>query len=237
MPRNTPFGSGLPYSARLGGGVEHGEVLGMLLHHLAAEFERVLPGRMRHLVDEAFEIDGVLVVVHATPEARREVRVAHGVIDQDVRDVVADLAFGAAGVEPLEGRGIASVHEPIRRDAGEDRLAGDAHAQAGHVVVLVERRGELAHRDRMVGALGHVLFARPQQLDRHAGHLLGDLHRLRDVVGAGAPAEAAAGRHHGDLHLVERQARTPRPQRRAPPRRSASRSRPRTCRPCSARWR
>ena len=59
----------------------------------------------------------------------------------------------------------------------------------------------------MVGALRHVLFARPQQLDRHAGHLLGDLHRLRDVVGAGAPAEAAAGGHHRDLDLVERQAR------------------------------
>ncbi len=75
----------------------------MLRHHLAAERERVLTRRMRQLVDEAFQIDGVLVVVHATPEPRRDVRVAHRVVDQQVRHVIAERAFRAAGVEALEG--------------------------------------------------------------------------------------------------------------------------------------
>jgi hypothetical protein len=38
----------------------------------------------------------------------------------------------------------------------------------------------------------HVLFARPHQLDRDSRHLLGDQHRLLHIVGAAAPAEAAA---------------------------------------------
>jgi hypothetical protein len=71
----------------LGDRVEHGEVLRMLRHQLAAEFERILAGRMRQLVHEAFEIDRVLVDVHAAPEARRDVRIAHRVVDQQVRDV------------------------------------------------------------------------------------------------------------------------------------------------------
>ena len=68
----------------------------MLAHQLAPERERILAGRLRQLVHEAFEIDGVLVVVHAAPEPRRDVRVAHGVVDQQVRDGVAERAFGAA---------------------------------------------------------------------------------------------------------------------------------------------
>ena len=39
----------------LGRRVEHGEMLGMLRHQRAAELERVLAGRARHLVHEAFQ--------------------------------------------------------------------------------------------------------------------------------------------------------------------------------------
>ena len=58
----------------------------MILHQLAAELERILVGRMRQLVHEAFEVDRVVVDVHAAPEAREDVRVAHRVVDQQVRD-------------------------------------------------------------------------------------------------------------------------------------------------------
>ena len=77
----------------LGDGIEHGEMLGMLRHQLAPEFERVLAGRMRQLVHEAFEIDGVLIDVDAAPEARRNVRIAHRMVDQQVRHGVADRGF------------------------------------------------------------------------------------------------------------------------------------------------
>ena len=73
------------------------------------------------------------------------------------------------------------------------------------------------------------------QLDRRAGHLLGDRDRLaHPVVHRAAPAEAAAEVQLVDLALRERQAgRFGRP-RRARPRRSASASRPRSARASSA---
>ena len=85
-PRKTPCGAGLPQSRLVGDRVENGKVLGMVRHQLAPELERVLPGRVRKLVHEALEIDGVLVDVHASPESWRDVRVAHGMVNQQVRD-------------------------------------------------------------------------------------------------------------------------------------------------------
>src|SRR5262249_25327960 len=85
--------------------VEHGEMLGMLAHQLAPELERILPGCVRQLIHEAFEIDGVLVVVHATPEVRRDVRVAYGVVNQQVRDRVAELPLRPAWVEVRNTKG------------------------------------------------------------------------------------------------------------------------------------
>ena len=92
-------------------------MLGIVGHQRAAELQRVLAGRLGHLVDEALEEDGVLVVVDAAPEARRHVHVAHRVLDQQVRDGVAELAFGAARVEALEGDRIHAVLRHALRDA------------------------------------------------------------------------------------------------------------------------
>ena len=65
--------------------------------------------------------------------------------------------------------------------------------QCGQVVVLVERPDQLALRHGVILAVHHVLFARPQQLHRRAGHLLGDQHGLAHVVvERAAPAEPAA---------------------------------------------
>ncbi len=63
----------------------------MLAHQRAAELERVLAGRPRHLLDEAFHVDAVLVGVDAAPRTDRHVRVAHRVFDQQVRHGVAEL--------------------------------------------------------------------------------------------------------------------------------------------------
>src|SRR5436190_5271543 len=45
----------------VGHGIEHGQVLGMVGHHLAAELEGILAGRLGELVDEGLEPDRVLV--------------------------------------------------------------------------------------------------------------------------------------------------------------------------------
>ena len=77
-------------------------MLGIFLHEAAAEFERVLARRLRHLVHEAFHVDGVLVGVDAAPRADRHVGVAHRVLDQQVRHAVAELRVAGLGVVALE---------------------------------------------------------------------------------------------------------------------------------------
>ena len=44
---------------------------------------------MGEFIHEAFEIDGILVEVDATPEARPDRRIAHGVIDQQIAELHA----------------------------------------------------------------------------------------------------------------------------------------------------
>ncbi|MGY3508453.1 hypothetical protein ACVIQY_001428 [Bradyrhizobium sp. USDA 3051] len=79
--------------------------------------------------------------------------------------------------------------------------------QRDQIVVGIERAGHLALGDRVISAVRHVLFARPQQLDRRARHLLGDQDGLADIVGLAAPAEAAARHHLVHVALLRRQAR------------------------------
>src|SRR5215831_5314490 len=180
----------------LGHRVEHGEMLGMFRHQLAPEFERVLAGRMGELVHEALEIERVLIVVHAAPEPRRDRRIDHRVLDEQVRDTVAELPLGAARVEPLERDRVASSFcEACRSDGGQDRLAGNAHMQSGQIIIGVERADEPALRDRMIDPVGGVFLARLDELDRRSRHLLGDPHRVRYEFAASAPPEAAADQH------------------------------------------
>src|SRR5882672_7910012 len=80
--------------------------------------------------------------------------------------------------------------------------------EAGEVAARIETADQLALHDRVVSAVLHVLLARPEQLDRRTGHLLGDQDRLRDVVIRirAAPAEASAEHRLVDVDLVGRQA-------------------------------
>ena len=190
----------------LGDGVQHGQVLRMPRHQLAPQRERILPGRVRDLVDEALEVDRVLVQVDAAPEARRHVRIAHRVVDQQVRDRIADRRFRSRRVEALEDHGILAVLDVLRKDRGDDRLPRDPHVQRGHVALRVDAGRQLALRDRVVAAVRHVLLARPDELHRRARHLLRDQHRLaHPVVHRAAPAEAAAEERLVDVALLDRQ--------------------------------
>jgi hypothetical protein len=87
-PAKHTVGCGLVPADSLRDGVENGKMLRMIRHQLAAEFERVLPDRMRQLIHEAFEIDRVLVAVDAAPDTRRNMGIAHGMVDQQMGDGV-----------------------------------------------------------------------------------------------------------------------------------------------------
>ncbi len=173
----------------------------MIGHQLAPELERVLPGRVRQLVHEALEIDGVLVVVHAAPEPWRDRRVAHGVVDQQVRDGVAELRlpvppalrpWNVAGSRPFcSPRGFTAA----RIDWPEMRMCSPVR-----LLLASKRAGELALRDRVIDAVRRVVFTRLDQLDRRARHLLGDPHRVADIFAARPPAEAAA--EDGVVHVA-----------------------------------
>ena len=91
----------------------------MVGHQLAPERERILPGRMRQLVDEALEIDRVLVEIHAAPEAGRNGRVAHRMVDQQRRKRVADRGFRSRRVEALEHNRILAVLDVRRKEPGD----------------------------------------------------------------------------------------------------------------------
>ena len=104
MPRIDALRRRLAPAGLLRHRVEHGEMLRMLPHQLAAELERILAGRVRQFVHEAFHVDGVLVGVHAAPEARRHVRVAHRVVDQQVRHRVAERALRPPALRPWNWR-------------------------------------------------------------------------------------------------------------------------------------
>src|SRR5262249_56117335 len=93
---------GLAPTDALGHRVEHGEVSRMLCHQLASELELVLADGLRQLVHEALQEDGVLVDVHATPEPRLDMRIAHGMVDHQVRDRVAERVLPAGGHYTLE---------------------------------------------------------------------------------------------------------------------------------------
>ena len=186
-------------------GIQHGQALRVIGHELAPEGERVRSRSMREFIHETLHVDGVLVDIDAAPEARRHRRVAHRMVHEQVRDAVADGVV-AVGQQSLEDKHVGAILHPVRVDRGQDRLTGDAHAQRGQVAIRVEATGEPGFRDRMIVAMLHVLLARPQQLDRCAGHLLRDGNGLLDEVVKGpAPSEASAEMDLVDVALARRQ--------------------------------
>lgn len=191
----------------LGGRVQDRQMLGMLGHELAPEGERVLACRMREFVHEAFDVDGVLVEIDAAPETRRHRRIAHRMVDQEIVDRITERTFGPGGEEALKDNGVLAVLQARGQDPRQDGLARYAHVERRQVAVIVQSAGELALRRRMIGAVQHILFARPDELDRRARQRLGDQHRLAGVIIAAAPAEAAAEMELMDFTLLRREAR------------------------------
>ena len=232
-----PRGAGLPQPILLGYRVQHAEVARMRTHQLLPERERILPRGERELVHEALEEHRVLVDVDAAPEPRRDVRVAHRVVDQQVRDAVAERVLARLR-EALERGGSrpfcsASGRRRARIDCPESRMCSPIR-----LLFASKPAGELPHHDRMVEAVQHVLLARPQQLHRRAGHLLGDQDGL--VPRSPGPPRAGRTRRRGRAcapRPCSPAGRTRTSRWRTRPRRSASAPTPRTCRACRPRSR
>ncbi len=81
---------------------------------------------------------------------------------------------------------------------------GAADLRVGALVPDDRQRGE---RHRVIEVVRHVLFARPDQLDRRARYLLGDHDRLAHEIGSEAAAEPTADQLLVDVAFLDRQAR------------------------------
>ena len=185
-------------------GVQNREML--RLQHLAPEFERVLPGGMGQLVDEAFGIDRIVVGVDAAPEAGADMRVAHCMVDQQVRYLVAELTLGASRVEALERRWVHPVLQVLREHRRDNRLPRQPHPEADQIAGRIQAAAQFALRDRMIMVVRHVLLARPDQLNRRSRHLHRDQYRLFDVIVEAPAAEAAAEEQLVHVAFGDRQA-------------------------------
>src|SRR4029077_10625678 len=104
-------------------------------------------------VDKAFAVDRVMVDVDAAPETRSDMRVAHRMVDQHVRDVIAERGFCPAWVEPLERRWVHAILQILRKDSGQDRLPGNAHLPADELAGRIEPAVQFALRDRVIIAM------------------------------------------------------------------------------------
>src|SRR5436189_5906044 len=65
--------------------------MGMLADELAAVLIGIRSSLVCHLVNEAFHVEVVLVEVYRTPVPDRHVRDAHGILHENILDVVGHL--------------------------------------------------------------------------------------------------------------------------------------------------
>src|SRR5262249_25553260 len=172
-------------------GIEHGKMLWAVCEKLASKLQRIFARGACRLIDKRLKPDPVLVCVHPPPEAHGNVRVAYGMLDEEVGDRVAKARLSASAIETLKRSGVSTISiEPIWRGAREDGWGRNAHVQADEVAFIVEASREFAQTDRPVAALTHVLFAAPDHLDGNAGNLFGDQDSLRRIVLPAATAKA-----------------------------------------------
>ena len=148
----------------------------LVRQQVESELQRILARRVRQLVDERLHDEREAVAARRAERSGRHAE-RHR---RDVERVVRDEARREFGPPPGARRStrFAERDEVI---APRDELAG-----------RVDAAREVVEAGAAIRIVLHVVFARPQQLDRHAGHLLRDRRRFDHVVVGQAPAEAAA---------------------------------------------
>ena len=173
----------------------------VLAEERAAQLERVPLRGARDLVEEALGGEGGVRRADRAPPLHRHADLRRVQVDGEVRDRVGQggCAFHRGGVDAV-------LHQHrFERGAGEDRLADDAVAPRDQPAARVEARFERVVVHGPVVARAHVVLAPPDQLHRGASvDRFCNRRRFQHEVGlrVGAPAEAAAGVQHVELHLL-----------------------------------
>src|SRR5215472_7648521 len=123
----------------VGDGIERRKVLWTIRQQLASKLQGILACGARHLVDEGLKPDRVLVRVDAAPEAHGNMGIAHGVLDEEVGDGIAEAPLRPTRVKPLKGSAISSVAvEAARRGARQDRGCCNSHVQPNEITLVIE---------------------------------------------------------------------------------------------------
>ena len=187
---------------------KHARLLGK---QLLAKLEGILSRGIRDLIHEALGEERVLGVTHTTEEHDRHREVLLYPLDFEVGEVVADV-LGALDTVEVDAALLHAVHEV---GAGEQVLeTRRAHRRqpdartcklvppCDWIAVGIETSSHLRGISRTMEVMLHVLFTRPDQLDRLA-NLHGRLESLLEVVHLVAAAEAATEERlmHRDLVL------------------------------------
>ena len=204
------IGAGVPVGQR-GDALQAGGQARLVAEHGNAIGQRLAPGAVGQLVDEALgEEGGIAVGIAAQPPAGQRNAHRH-MFDRDIGNGIGRHC-------PVERQRIARAlglgHRGPGVEPGEQALAKLAPAGRGRQPRLPAGQhprgrdlGGHDDRDRRARPAGQMLLpARPGQLHRPADGL-GDGDGLDRVIVFQPPVEAAAGGHRIEHHLALRQAR------------------------------
>jgi hypothetical protein len=184
----------------LGRESEHRPGARILFEKGQAVSDRILPGRRRQFVHEAFGDEDVVRWPDAAPERSRNAGRLHlHIFHPEIREGIdqVDRALDSVRIEP--------VLETWRKISRDHRGAGEAMVPGDRPPLRVQARRDPVVPIGPVHVVLDVFLSRPDDLDRTI-HLAGDLDGANDAVDLEAPSEAAADEMIVDHDAVERQA-------------------------------
>ena len=201
MPRRMPSGSGLNQSAFFAAASSTARCFGVVAQKMPTVEVGIHAGRMRHLVDERFLVEGVLRIVDRAPNAERHRRLLHHIVDQIIRHVVGHLVG-----EARDERAVDEAHAEARHQAMNERWSGNPHLPCDRHAVRAEPGDQPRHAKGPIVVVFDVLLARPEELDRDID-LFRDQDGLADeFLDGGATPETAAQKRAVDHDLLVRHA-------------------------------
>ena len=88
--------------------------------------------------------------------------IAHGMVNHQVRKVITNAMLTAFG-HTLEHQWIHAfvLRHNSRTHRSQNRLARQTHVHASQIFLVIKATRHLAHHDRVITALRHILFTRP----------------------------------------------------------------------------
>ena len=172
-------------------------MLGVVAQEMPTVEVGIHAGRMRHLVDERFLVEGVLRIVDRAPNAERHRRLLHHIVDQIIRHIVGHLVG-----EARDERAVDEAHAEARHEAMNERWPGNPHLPCDRHAVRAEPGDQPRHAKGPIVVVFDVLLARPEELDRDID-LFRDQDGLADeFLDGGATPETAAQKRAVDHDLL-----------------------------------